>query len=96
MQNSPFRKKYKESIFLKKTILELELKNALVINTRIEEKNDLGLFDLITARAFSSISNILRLTKNNSEHKNEIYIVKGHKENNNRRAKRNRHKQLYL
>ena len=73
MQNSPFRKKYKESIFLKKTILELELKNALVINTRIEEKNDLGLFDLITARAFSSISNILRLTKNNSDIKRNIY-----------------------
>ena len=72
-------KNTKKAYFLKKTILELELKNARVINTRIEEKNDLGLFDLITARAFSSISNILKLTTNNSDIKTKYILLKGTK-----------------
>ena len=72
-------KNTKKAYFLKKTILELELKNALVINTRIQEKNDLGVFDLITARAFSSTSNILKLTKNNSDIKTKYILLKGTK-----------------
>ena len=72
-------KNKKKSYFLKKTILELELKNAFVINKKIEEKNDIGLFGLITARAFSSTNNILKLTKNNSDIKTKYILLKGTK-----------------
>ena len=72
-------KNKKKAYFLKKTILELELKNAFVINKKIEEKNDIGLFGLITARAFSSTNNILKLTKNNSDIKTKYILLKGTK-----------------
>ena len=38
-----------------------------------------GIFDLITARAFSSIKNILNLTKNNSNKKTQYLLLKGTK-----------------
>ena len=72
-------KNTKKSYFLKKTIIELELTNAFVINKRLEQENDLGIFDLITARAFSSTNNILDLTKNNSNKETQYVLLKGTK-----------------
>ena len=72
-------KNTKKSYFLKKTIIELGLTNAFVINKKIEVENDLGIFDLITARAFSSTNNILDLTKNNSNKETQYVLLKGTK-----------------
>ena len=72
-------KNTKKSYFLKKTIIELGLTNAFVIDKRLEQENDLGIFDLITARAFSSTNSILDLTKNNSNKKTQYVLLKGTK-----------------
>ena len=72
-------KNNKKSYFLKKTIIELGLANAAVVNKRLEQKNSLGTFDLITARAFSSTKNILDLTKNNSNKETKYLLLKGTK-----------------
>ena len=72
-------KNTKKSYFLKKTIIELGLTNAFVIDKRLEQENDLGIFDLITARAFSSTNNILDLTKNNSNKETKYVLLKGTK-----------------
>ena len=72
-------KNTKKSYFLKKTIIELGLTNAFVIDKRLEQENDLGIFDLITARAFSSTNTILDLTKNNSNKKTQYVLLKGTK-----------------
>ena len=72
-------KNTKKSYFLKKTIIELGLTNAFVINKRLEQENDLGIFDLVTARAFSSTNNILDLTKNNSNKETLYILLKGTK-----------------
>ena len=53
----------KKSYFLKKIIKKLQLTNVFVINKNITKNNTFGKFDIITARAFSDIENILKLTK---------------------------------
>ena len=58
-------KSKKKCYFLNKTIDLLGLKNAKVLNTVISKNNSLGSYTLITARAFSSTTNILELTENN-------------------------------
>ena len=72
-------KNTKKSYFLKKTIIELGLTNAFVIDKRLEQENDLGIFNLITARAFSSTNSILDLTKNNSNKETQYVLLKGTK-----------------
>ena len=72
-------KNTKKNYFLKKTIIELGLTNAFVIDKRLEQENDLGIFDLITARAFSSTNSILDLTKNNSNKETQYVLLKGTK-----------------
>lgn len=72
-------KNTKKNYFLKKTIIELELTNAFVIDKRLEQENELGIFDLITARAFSSTNSILDLTKNNSNKETQYVLLKGTK-----------------
>jgi len=72
-------KNTKKNYFLKKTIIELGLTNAFVIDKRLEQENDLGIFDLITARAFSSTNSILDLTKNNSNKETLYVLLKGTK-----------------
>ena len=65
---------HKKCYFLKSLIHDLELTNTKVINTTLTEKNDIGVFDVITARAFAPIEKIIRLTKNNT-HKQSIYYL---------------------
>ena len=56
-------KSKKKCYFLNKTIDLLGLKNAKVLNTVISKNNNLGSYTLITARAFSSTTNILEAHK---------------------------------
>ena len=56
------------------------LKNAKVLNTVISKNNNLGSYTLITARAFSSTTNILELTENNLDDDGKYVLLKGKKE----------------
>jgi len=64
----------KKCYFLKTTIEKLSLKNTNTINKTIEENNSLGVYDVITARAFAPVEKIIKLTKNNA-HKNTRHIL---------------------
>ena len=70
----------KKSYFLKKTIKKLRLTNVFVINKNITKNNTFGKFDIITARAFSDIENILKLTKPNSKTSTKLLLLKGRDE----------------
>ena len=67
----------KKCYFLRLLIDELDLKNTSVINTTITEKNKLGLFDIITARAFAQTRRIINLTKNNIHKRSKYLLLKG-------------------
>ena len=67
----------KKSYFLKKTIKKLRLTNAFVLNKNITKNNTFGKFDIITARAFSDIENILMLTKPNTKTLTKLLLLKG-------------------
>ena len=73
-------KSKKKCYFLNKIINHLELKNTKVLNTVINKKNNLGSYTFITARAFSSTSNILELTQNNLDDGGKYVLLKGKKE----------------
>jgi 16S rRNA (guanine527-N7)-methyltransferase len=73
-------KSKKKCYFLNKTIDFLGLKNAKVLNTVISKNNNLGPYTLITARAFSSTTNILELTQNNLCEGGKYVLLKGKKE----------------
>ena len=67
-------KSQKKCYFLNKIKDNLKLKNVSVLKTKIDEKNQLEQYNVITARAFSSTKNILDLTKNNLK-KNGKYLL---------------------
>ena len=61
----------KKAYFLRKTIDELNIKNGIVINENITKRNNLGTYDIITARAFAKIGKIIDLTRNNLKSQKE-------------------------
>ena len=67
----------KKCYFLRSVVHTLGLKNTTILNKRLVEENDLGCFDVITARAFATIEKIVRLTKNNFNKKSEYVLLKG-------------------
>ena len=69
----------KKCYFLKTAIEKLSLKNTTTINQTIKENNSLGVYDVITARAFAPIKKIIMLTKNNTHHKTKHILLKGKK-----------------
>ena len=69
----------KKCYFLRKIKHDLSLENMNIINQTVVKKNNLGLFDIITARAFASTHKILELTQNNA-HKNTKYLLMKGKE----------------
>ena len=79
-QTRLLEKNQKKCYFLNKTIDTLELKNTKVIKTTLNDKNNLEPYDLITARAFSSTTNILKLTKNNLVKTGQYILLKGRME----------------
>ena len=80
LTNHLLEKNQKKCYFLNKTIDTLELKNTKVIKTTLNDKNNLESYDLITARAFSSTTNILKLTKNNLVKTGQYILLKGRME----------------
>jgi len=69
----------KKCYFLKTVIEKLSLKNTTIINQTIKENNNLGVYDVITARAFAPIEKIIKLTKNNTHQKTKHILLKGKK-----------------
>jgi len=80
LTNHLLEKNQKKCYFLNKTIDTLELKNTKVIKATLNDKNTLEPYDLITARAFSSTTNILKLTKNNLVKTGQYILLKGRME----------------
>ncbi len=67
----------KKCYFLRTVVDKLSLSNTTIINEKIKTKNNLGRFDIITARAFASIKNIMDLTQNNTKNKTKYVLLKG-------------------
>ena len=67
----------KKCYFLRTIIDKLSLSNTTIINEKIKTKNTIGKFDIITARAFASIKNIIDLTQNNTNSKSKYVLLKG-------------------
>ena len=67
----------KKCYFLKKTIDELNLNNTKIINENINENNNVGKYDIITARAFADINKIINVTKNNITPNTKYLLLKG-------------------
>ena len=67
----------KKCYFLKKTIDELNLNNTKIINENINENNNVGKYDIITARAFADINKIINITKNNITPNTKYLLLKG-------------------
>ena len=67
----------KKCYFLKKVISDLVLKNISVINKTINKNNEMGKYDIITARAFASTEKIINITKNNRKPSTKYLLLKG-------------------
>ena len=67
----------KKCYFLRSAVDKLSLSNTTIINEKITTNNTLGTFDIITARAFASIKNIIDLTQNNTNNKSKYVLLKG-------------------
>ena len=67
----------KKCFFLRSVVDKLALKNTTIINKKIEPNNNIGVFDIITARAFASIDKITKLTKTNRNKDTEYLLLKG-------------------
>ena len=63
--------------FLKKTVHELSLKNVFIINSTISKNNNIGKYDIITARAFANTEKIINITKNNTKPSTKYLLLKG-------------------
>ena len=67
----------KKCYFLKKTAHELSLKNVFIINSTISKNNNIGKYDIITARAFAHTEKIINITKNNIKPSTKYLLLKG-------------------
>ncbi len=67
----------KKCYFLRQVVEALELKNTTILNTSITKNNNIGTFDVITARAFAPIEKIITLTQNNTTNRTEYILLKG-------------------
>ena len=67
----------KKCYFLKKTVHELSLKNVFIINSTISKNNNIGRYDIITARAFANTEKIINITKNNTKPSTKYLLLKG-------------------
>ena len=73
-------KAQKKAYFLKKMKNMLKLKNIEVINNKLLSNNNIGVYDVITARAFSSTQNIIQITPNNIKKGSMYLLLKGREE----------------
>ena len=67
----------KKTYFLKKTIKKLGLQNIKVEESHLTKKANLGLFSVITARAFSHTQNIINICDPMLQPKGRYLLLKG-------------------
>ena len=77
----------KKCYFLRKIKHDLSLENTNIINQTISKNNNIGLFDIITARAFASTQKILELTENNIHKTTKYLLMKGKETTTNKELK---------
>lgn len=66
--------------FLKQFIADLKLKNVIAVQTRVEDVdaiNELGHFDVITSRAFASLTDFVEASMPYMHQKSQICAMKG-------------------
>lgn len=66
--------------FLKQFIADLKLKNVIAVQTRVENEDmiqELGLFDVITSRAFASLTDFVAASKPYMQSNSMIASMKG-------------------
>ena len=85
----------KKCFFLRSVKDKLSLGNITIINKKIEPNNKIGIFDVITARAFASIDKITKLTNTNSNKHTKYLLLKG-KNKTTQEELRDIDKNLYL
>ena len=73
-------KAQKKAYFLKKMKDILKLENIEIINNKLSRKNNIGVYDVITARAFSSTQKIIEITSNNIKKESTYFLLKGREE----------------
>jgi len=74
-------KNKKKAYFIKKTIKNLGLKNAEVVDAAITKNTtNLGLFDAITARALASTRKIIEMSEQLLDESGKFLLMKGKKE----------------
>ncbi len=66
----------KKTRFLQQVKAELKLTNVHVVHARVEQA-ELPLFSMITARAFSTIEDIIKLAGHHCEPKGRLLLMKG-------------------
>ena len=77
----------KKCYFLRKIKHDLALDNINIINQTISKNNNIGLFDIITARAFANTQKILELTENNTHKTTKYLLMKGKETTTNKELK---------
>ena len=74
-------KNKKKAYFIRKTIKTLGLKNAEVIDVAITPSTkNIGLFDVVTARALTSSNNIINMSSQLLKPNGVFLLMKGKKE----------------
>jgi len=68
---------HKKAAFLRQAVIELELKNAEVVNERVENWQPPHKFDLVISRAFSDLAEFLRLAGKQVSASGTIAAMKG-------------------
>jgi 16S rRNA (guanine527-N7)-methyltransferase len=66
----------RKAIFLQQAIMELDLKNIIVMNQRCENISSIQ-SDVVTARAISSIDELLKISAHHLNDKGEMWLLKG-------------------
>jgi len=66
----------KKTRFLQQAKAELKLDNVTVVHARVEEA-DLPKFDMVTARAFATIEDIIDLTGHHCDESGSLILMKG-------------------
>jgi len=66
----------KKTRFLQQVKAELALKNITIVHARVEEA-DLGKFDIVTTRAFASVTDIINLAGQHCAEKGTLMLMQG-------------------
>ncbi len=69
---------HKKTAFLKQVVAELQLANVMVYTGRVEQLRVDTLFDVITARAFSELTNLVRWAEHLLTPSGQFIALKGH------------------